>query len=152
MYSISESKNLEVIFDNVEVFVRLFSSKGSVKLNPSRYAVLKLKKEEFDTHLENIIHKRSKKLDYNYHLGGNVFVSVQYPYHCIQIRKWRKGYDDKDIPTIDGISLKRLEWQKLFGIFADIKKANPLFKNAEPCYYSHENQESMYCWGECIEL
>lgn len=98
MYSISESKSVEVIFDNFEVFIRLFSSKGSVKLNPSRYAVLKLKKEEFDVHLEDIIKKKATNKDYKYHLGGTVFVSVQYPYHCIQIRKWRKGYDDKEIP------------------------------------------------------
>jgi hypothetical protein len=76
-----------------------------------------------DGALENL--NQGKDVDYEVHLGGNVYLSLTSPYNCVDIRQ--KYQDERGVIrfTRRGVSLRRSEWLKLKQAFGDILGAVP---------------------------
>ena len=70
--------------------------------------------------------KNREPVDWRYHLGENVYVSIKAPHPTIHVRKYFVPNGEWTLfPTKKGVTLSLYEWQEL-------KKIIPMFEEREP--------------------
>lgn len=98
----------------------------------------------------------SKKEELNYHIGSNVFCTIQQDNPCVNIRQyWRPT--DKEImivPTKRGLCLRPVEYRALKSHIAEIEKVIPELESLVPCFSrdDHMNQLGMLQCSTCNPL
>jgi len=85
-----------------------------------------------------------QNVQFLHHIGGAYYVSVNYGYRSVNLRKWFQPLDSTgDIkPTKKGVRLRLDEWSSLCNLVHVINKTYTSLDSAQPCYYSdhHMNQ------------
>jgi hypothetical protein len=85
---------------------------------------------------------------FNYHLGGNHYVSITEGYGRVDLRKfWLPKGEDQIKPTRKGISLTFEAFRNLKDCANVIEKHLPELETVIPCF--HQNQMEMIRCGEC---
>ena len=84
------------------------------------------------------------------HLGGNVFISINAGYQCVNIRQFENN-GNCIFPTKDGIALRFTEWNTMIENMALINQNIPYFDTVFPCYMDldHCNQLGFLRCPEC---
>lgn len=84
------------------------------------------------------------------HLGGNVFISINAGYQCVNIRQFENN-GNCIFPTKDGIALRFKEWNMIIEKMAQINQNIPHFDTVLPCYMEldHYNQLGFLRCPEC---
>jgi hypothetical protein len=94
--------------------------------------------DRVDASIEDV--KNQKPVDFEYHLGGNVYVSVVSPYWLVDIRQRFQDSEGKLRPTARGIKLKFREWQNLKESYPEIQEAVPETETLVPCALQDDHQ------------
>jgi len=125
-----------------------YRTKKGVSLTPSRFRLLVQSLRRITDTLEEIIGGGAS--EYEYHLGGNVWVYAKAPYQAVQIRKkfLRQGVL---MHSPYGISLKSPQWQKLCEATTIIDANFPDIATTVPCIQQedHRDQISLLWCLEC---
>ena len=89
--------------------------------------------------------------DDEFHIGGNVYVTVNTLYRTVDIRQFFM-LDGKLQATKKGITLRMGEWNKLRSFMEKAEEYIPSLSQVIPCYLenSHNNQIGMYECAECF--
>lgn len=97
----------------------------------------------------------SKKEELNYHIGSNVFCTIQQGYPCVNIRQyWRPPGNETLVPTKRGLCLRPVEYRALKSHIAEIEKVIPKLQSLVPCFLrdDHMNQQGMLQCPTCNPL
>ncbi len=124
---------------------KLIPTKKGSSLTMSRWKMLVDSFDSLDAAL-------SEKRDYQSHLGGNVYASVQANGTCINIRQyWLPPNKTEVVPTKKGICLRSSEYAKLKDVVCVIGDFVPELSSVVPCPYSsdHQNQLGFLRCPEC---
>ena len=88
------------------------------------------------------------------HVGGDNYISVTSGFLCVDLRKFYRPYNAKNDgeikPTRKGVTLRLDEWTNLCFLVNTIMTTYPSLKNVQPCYYDHDDMNSIACL-ECKE-
>lgn len=110
----------------------------------------------FLRHIEDVersvdLLKANQPVDYNQHVGGGYYVSVNKDFKCVNIRRYFLPPNaTKELPTRCGIALRLSEWDTLLVKVRELQERLPELKIVKPCYSSddHANQIG---YLNCIE-
>ncbi|XP_069109811.1 uncharacterized protein [Argopecten irradians] len=127
-----------------------FPTKKGIALNPTRWKRLVDRcSGTIDDTIEKV--KKGELVDIKLHLGGNLYVSINSGYGCVNIRRWYMPKDEDGglVPTRQGIALNFEQWDKL----KDCMLLLPDFIGDELddvrlCEDTHHNQMEMI---ECFD-
>ena len=100
--------------------------------------------------IENVDKALQNKLAYGYHVGGNVYCSIDENSVCVDIRQYWKP-NEEVVPTKKGICLRPKEHNRLKELIPSIGKALPELDGVVPCYLQsdHMNQLGALQCAEC---
>lgn len=85
-----------------------------------------------------------------WHLGGNVFVTVNPEYSVVDIRHFWVPEDKTELTaTRRGLSLRRYEWGMLKTSLEMVEEAAPDLETTMLCRDTHQNQMGMLECSEC---
>jgi hypothetical protein len=95
-----------------------------------------------------------KDIHYKEHLGGNMFMQVNFPYRGINLRHFKNVGDSENvklIPDVVGIFLKSCEWEEFLKMNEKMVDIIPEVETTLPCSdgIDHCNQEGYYSCLEC---
>ena len=106
--------------------------------------------------LRSIILEKFYKLKNNFlifykeHLYGNLFLVIESPFECVQLRRFHElgGFS---IPTEEGISLKECQWSVFMEVLEGLYQEYAVLQIASQCGVLHQNQEdasncALCCW------
>ena len=90
------------------------------------------------------------KIDDEFHIGGNVYVTVNTQYRTVDIRQFFM-LNGKLQATRKGITLRMGEWNRLRNFMEKAEEYIPSLSQVTPCYLEddHNNQMGMYACPEC---
>ncbi len=77
------------------------------------------------------------------HLGSNLYMSVDSPYKCVQIREWKQNPSGRYLATRIGISLFPSSFKKLCSIDVDMDKTIPELCDTTRCAFSPDHQNML---------
>ncbi|KAK3082482.1 hypothetical protein FSP39_015866 [Pinctada imbricata] len=146
--------------DSFSVDIRQLLPNGEIcltkgqTLTPSRWRILNDNIQEIDDAVKEL--REGKRVRKMIHLGGNVRLSVQSPYKCVNIRQFVYGENAYNkgtlIATSFGLSLKLAQWEGLKYHLASVNANLPVdVQSIVPCYMSpdHSNQMGFFECREC---
>jgi hypothetical protein len=95
--------------------------------------------------------KKLKPVNFETHLGGNIYVSVASPYWLVDIRQRFRDSEGKLRPTTRGIKLKIQEWEVVKNTYPEVQEAVPETEVLVPCALQddHQNQLGALSCPEC---
>lgn len=105
-----------------------YATKKGISLNQNLLKTFSLALDMIDTAL-------SKKEELNYHIGSNVFCTIQQGNPCVNIRQyWRPPGNETLVPTKRGLCLRPVEYRALKFHIAEIEKVIPKLQSLVPCF------------------
>lgn len=137
--------------DFVIIIEEVGSDLKSLKFSIKRWAQLTALEYFIDQQVNQLL-GRSDKVAFQVHLGGGFYVSVTSGFDCVDLREF---YFNKNkgspCPSMKGIALRIVEWEKLKQVFFEINKNFPTLSTTQPCSdgTDHYNQESALSCHEC---
>nr|WBW30870.1 PC4 [Argopecten irradians irradians] len=128
-----------------------YPTKKGIALNITRWKRLEDRcSKDIDGAIEKV--KKGEHVHMKFHLGGNIYASINSGYACVNIRRWYmpKDEDGDLVPTRQGIALNFEQWDKL----KDSMLLLPEFIGDELddvrlCEDSHQNQMGMTDCFDC---
>lgn len=89
--------------------------------------------------------QEGKHVNYRYHLGGNVFVTVQSEWPSVNIRKWfLPPGESKELPTKKGIALTFEQWSFIKGAINLVKGLlKEQWDSTVFCEFSEDHQNQL---------
>jgi len=107
-----------------------------------RYVVLRRLMDTVQKDLNDVMKK--KLVNAAYHIGRDIYATVQSPYQCVSLRRW---YLDNDVlKPGKGTTLNATEWQELRRVdWESLDAAEPDLKTTKEC----QHQEDGYQCHEC---
>lgn len=105
-----------------------YTTEKGISLNMNLFKTFALTLDMIDTAL-------SKKEELNYHMGSNVFCTIQQGNPCVSIRQyWRPPDKEILVPTKRGLCLRPVEYRALNLRIAEIEKVIPELESLVPCF------------------
>ncbi len=150
---------VEGVHGDVVLELRRFSVDGKkvlnfVQMNQKNYLELRSViqddcSEGVRSHLQKIM--EGQEVHQKWHLGSNLYVSVDSPYKCVQIREWNQTPSGRCLATRIGISLSPSSFKKLCSIDVDMDKLIPELCDTTRCAFSpdHQNMLGALACGFC---
>lgn len=124
-----------------------FPTKKGVSLTPSRFKALMNSLDQVTSSLQDVI--EGKKVNFERHLGNNIWIYVTSPYLCVQIRKkYMHTNGDLQCSTF-GVSLKRHQWSELCKYVEVIDNTFEDLRSAQTCSESHQDALASLMCPEC---
>ncbi|OOY49157.1 hypothetical protein BOV97_13070 [Solemya velum gill symbiont] len=96
--------------------------------------------------------KAGKDVSFEWHLGGNVYVTVCKKFPTVDIRHfWNPKGDGKVVATRKGVSLRYSQYRQLKAAIELLSVSVPELSEIEPCYMKndHLNQMGYLLCEEC---
>ena len=123
---------------DLRVWENKFPTKNGVVLPLKRYLVLRRLMSNITTALEDVC--SSKQVNLKIHLGGNVHVTVNSPYACVNIRKWYTDKRDDVVKPGKGLSLHPAQWRELCFVDSKLDRDIPALKDTVECMQQGDHQ------------
>lgn len=142
------TKNNEKRVDLREWKTDRYATKKGISLRLDLFKTFTLALDMIDTALNN-------NEDLHYHMGSNIFCSVQKDNPCVNIRQyWKPPNTDILVPTKKGLCLRPVEYKTLKNCVAEIEKVVPELESLVPCFLreDHMNQLGMLRCPTCNPL
>ena len=126
-----------------------YPTKKGVSLPTLRWVALAFATDLVDQAIKDVTGQ--KDVDFEYHLGKNVYVSVKSPYRLVDIRQRFVDAEGVLRPTKRGLKLKLQTWTSLKAAIQEIKEAVPETSVILPCFLDddHQNQQGYINCPEC---
>ncbi len=121
--------------------------KCGISLTLQRFDLLRCAIPDIDQALADV--KANKAVNFRFHLGGNVYVSVSNGYSCVDVRQfWIPPNEDELTATRKGIALKLFEWERFKSAAKAVDAFVPELISYDPCFLQldHSTEE-----GTCKE-
>ena len=114
-----------------------------VSLPAKRWARLRdLIKGEMDEQVDRMF--AGVETDDKWHIGGNVYVTVNTEYPCVDIRHfWLPDGASDPVPSRKGIALRQPEWDRLKDAFDHLEEDVPALKGIQPCHMDEDHRDQM---------
>jgi len=121
------------------------TKKGCI-LNASRWAVLMDHLDEFEKKMSEV-QKGDNQIDFNIHLGGNLYAAVRSPYPILDIRL-RFMHEGKLLHTTKGVTLR---FQGLNNLRKNMQKVYDAIPREIPCFLKHQTADDETAALSCKE-
>lgn len=119
------------------------ATEKGISLNLNLFKTFALALDMIDTAL-------SKKEELNYHMGSNIFSTIQQGNPCVNIRQhWRPQDKEILVPTKRGLCLRPVEYRALNLRIAEIEKVIPELELLVPCFLRDDHKNHL-CVSQTI--
>lgn len=125
-----------------------YPTKAGVSLPLSRYKALEVQIPLISTALKKCLEKKDP-VALKIHLGGNIFVTVNTPFTCVNLRLWYLNEAGDLRPSYRGIALRSQEWQQFCDISGVIYDFVPELVDITTCSESHNTRMQGLRCREC---
>ena len=88
-----------------------YRTKFGIALNLSRFKNLLMCMDSLNNNFAEVV--KGRDVDFEMHLGGNIYTYVKSPFTCVQIRAKYSKDGDMRYSYFKGISLKQDQWNSL---------------------------------------
>ena len=128
-----------------------YPTKTGISLTLNRWTGLCHAVDMVDEHLTRV--KKGEHVEFEFHIGGNVYVSINSPFWIVSIRQFFCPMNGANMrrPTPKGIRLKLGGWNTLKETIASVQREVPELENFVPCFArnDHSNQMGFLTCPEC---
>ena len=140
------TKRFEVTFADDCVLMKFLTPQNELVLHPKAYQRivemrLRISRTLIDVLGGELVYFRKR-------LFHSVYVVVEHPYECIQIRKFNTD-SGLFYPSNNGISMSPLQWLKFLDIVSELEELHPIFQAPNMCPVLHHNQEEVHNCYNC---
>ncbi|CAC5362330.1 CASP2 [Mytilus coruscus] len=121
-------------------------TKKGIALDLNQWQLLEMYVNEIEEVISQMIDDVTGVPEMTFHLGRDVYVSVNKTYPTVDVRqRWKIPDSNQIVSTKEGISLTYEKWEALKGTFPEVRESVPELETTTPCILSedHQNQEGM---------
>jgi hypothetical protein len=141
------NKDKKITFNIETTSMTLTNGKHVLNLNASQIASIYFVLDYVNTIVTDICN--NKKVRLAHHLGNMVWLTMNSPYQCVNIRKWVKTDSNSLKSTEEGIYIPLPEWYLFNHYLTNLEESPTFAERIECCFFTHDSYTDLMACFDC---